>query len=329
MFKLYFILPDKLLVYIFTDEIMTHIYNAGNLSKIHPSIISMKEEVPGIITTKIGTNPLVIKYKNEKCNVIYIPDSNKPAIQGDGEPFTTSERVVAVAEILIPQIPESFGQELKPYPLSRCNIDPYKINDYISNSLISFTPNTSMNLTPMTSTPIGGSPYLINRIPVNTSDEALDKVKILENNIIDLSRDLKVFKEDLNSKYDNTINKSSELGTKIIELQRDLKSLKDSFTALMTRLYTESHISLPESIDGLPVLSNESLMSKVGDGELPPFIIEPYYQGYGGGHRTSNRMFTFTLKDGEKCLVKGQLGPKGEYKPLSRAGALISIDKKS
>jgi hypothetical protein len=329
MFKLYYIFPDKLLVYIFTDGTATHIYNAGNLFRIHPSAISTKEEVPGIITTKIGTNPLVIKYKNEKCNVIYIPDCSKPAIQGNGEPFTTNERVVAVAEILVPQTPESFGQELKPYPLARCNIDPYKINDYISNSLISFTPNTPMKLTPMTSTPIGGSPYLTNRSLVNTSDEVLDKVMILENNIIDVTRDLKSVKDDLTGKYDTITNKGSDLEIKIVELQKDLKSLKDSFTALMTRLYTESHISLPEYIDGLPVLSNEALMSKVDGGELPPFIIEPYYQGYGGGHRTNNRMFTFTLKNGGKYLVKGQLGPKGEYKPISRAGTLISIDKKS
>ena len=101
---------------------------------------------------------------------------------------------------------------------------------------------------------------------------------------------------------------SPEVTAEIKELKTEVTELRSMLKALTQRIYQVYPVEMPQELryNGKigPIIDFDTIQKMMADQQISAMVVEPLFQPYGGSHRGTNRILTFTDKEGKIYHVR-------------------------
>lgn len=326
------------------------IFNAELLTVMREPQITGYTEISGDVTSKFGVKPIVLGYENGKYELVYAPRGLGYVFKSDGKIAKHNRiQVMLKSEpIKVPDLDKVIlNSKTNDLPeISLATPDPDDINKYIAMSQqgIEYSTNLTYDelMKPKFSLPSSRKPIVekievvLPRSQIKTpvielvippvqqptiivpqiqptlpqlNNSALPQQFDVENDG-SLSPSPKITKP----KKISTPVASVEATAEIKDLKTEVAELRSMLKALTQRIYQVYPVEMPQELryNGKigPIIDFDVIQKMMSDNQIAGMVVEPLFQPYGGSHRGTNRILTFTDKEGKIYHVRADHNAK-------------------
>ena len=288
-------------------------------------------EISGNITSKFGVKPVVLGYENGTYELIYAPKELNYVFKSDGK-IAKHNKIPIVLQsqpIKIPDIDKmllnSKTKNLPEVNLNNPNSDNIRKYIEMSQQGIEYTSNLSydelksleisiskpkITLPSSRKLPVKPLEIIVPQIEIVTP---IPQVEIITPCNSALPQQFDVENEGLMSPKPKITKPkkvvvSLESTSEIKELKIEVAELRSMLKALTQRIYQLYPVEMPQELRYNnkigPVIPFEDIKKKMADNQITGMVVEPLFQPYGGSHRGTNRILTFTDKEGKIYHVR-------------------------